>query len=323
MSNNTNTGLVTMDITKDDCPPALAPCAALKATTTTMQRTLNTAPVTQDVIMSDIKEGDASTSTVGDALSSISTILSLDSTTQNHTPAGQTTSTNNSMEWNFTKQKYKCNKCPAVFSSQRIYEAHSCHVGKKAREPLPLAECLMCDWKGSFGLKLKEHLNSRHNLSRVDPNQLAQWGILQCNLCLRFLLQGTRHLKECKGAILQSATSAPPAPIHVETTVPREPERIHRMWRSLPQHAWPLWQEVCRPAFRAIQVALKARERDETLLQSAIMNLLRIPSEALRRAKRGGAGGNRLSNSLERQLRDALTGRTQSRYANEQASKAP
>ena len=71
-----------------------------------------------------------------------------------------------------------------------------------------------------------------------------------------------------------------------------------------------LWQEICRACCHAIHVAYRTRQQDDSVTQEAILNLLSLPVDTLKRARRGGNRGRRAANTLERQLRGFLSTNT-------------
>ena len=81
---------------------------------------------------------------------------------------------------------------------------------------------------------------------------------------------------------------------------------IPHLWRSIPEHLWPIWRDICRPKMSAMHAAFT--RGDTELLQETIEELLKIPGNTLRRF-RGTRNLQKAHTNLERQLREmSLTG---------------
>lgn len=75
---------------------------------------------------------------------------------------------------------------------------------------------------------------------------------------------------------------------------------VPHLWRSVPEYLWGLWWDICRPKLVAFQVA--HHKRDRRSMDSAVIELLSIPTHTLRRV-RGGKNIQKSHLGLEQQLK--------------------
>ena len=86
---------------------------------------------------------------------------------------------------------------------------------------------------------------------------------------------------------------------------PRHVQYVPHLWRSVPEHLWGIWRDICRPRLQAITIA--HHRKDLVMMQSAIVDLLATASETLRRI-RGARSIQKAHTGLENQLRAMTLG---------------
>ena len=64
---------------------------------------------------------------------------------------------------------------------------------------------------------------------------------------------------------------------------PKHVQYVPHLWRSVPEHLWDIWRDICRPRLQAITIAHHIK--DMVMMQSAIVDLLATASETLRRVR--------------------------------------
>ena len=86
---------------------------------------------------------------------------------------------------------------------------------------------------------------------------------------------------------------------------PKHVQYVPHLWRSVPEHLWGIWRDICRPRLQAITIA--HHRKDMVMMQSAIVDLLATTSETLRRI-RGARSIQKAHTGLENQLRAMTLG---------------
>lgn len=64
---------------------------------------------------------------------------------------------------------------------------------------------------------------------------------------------------------------------------PGHVQYMPHLWRSVPEHLWGIWRDICRPNLGAIHTAHV--RGDMGVLENALMGLLEIPGRTLRRIR--------------------------------------